>query len=458
MKNIKKYILFIFIGALSSCSDDFIEKAPISEGNAENFYKTADDFEAAIIATYSNLQSPHQYGSSDTRFGGSFYALMEVRADDASDGSATAGAGKDVLDIDTFQDNPLSGVIEGAWISIFKSIFDANAIITRIESTDLDNQLKSQYTAEARFLRGLSYFNAVRLWGKVPVVLSEITPQQAKELSRDDVAKVYAAIESDFDFAAQNLPASFAGKEGRATSGAAKTLLGKVYLTQQKWSEATKVLNEVKGTYSLLPNVQDVFAIDNELNDEIIFSVRFASAPEVGHLGFGTPTYTSLKALYGAGDTRSALLDPVGSGDPDATYPSKQHDASSAEKGRDFPVLRYSDVLLMLAEAQNETAYQSTGDAFDNLNLVRTRAGIAALTSTDLANQEDFRAAVWKERRLELALELHRWFDLLRTNQAVDALSNEGITVKSHQLLYPIPQNEVNVYNNESQFPQNSGY
>lgn len=458
MKNTIKYTLFLFIIALSSCSDEFIEKAPISEGNAENFYKTADDFEAAIIATYANLRSPNQYGSSDTRYGGAFYALMEVRADDASDGSATSGAGKDVFDIDTFVDNPLSGVIEDAWISIFKTIFDANAIITRIGGADLDSQVKAQYTAEARFLRGLCYFNAVRLWGKVPVVLTEITPQQAKTLSRDDVAAVYAAIEADFGFAAQNLPASVAGKEGRATSGAAKAFLGKVYLTQQKWGDATKVLIEVvqSKTYDLEPNVQDVFKLDNELDQEILFAIRFSTATDLGHFGFGTPTYTALSALYDAADARLALLAPVGSGDPDSTYPTKQHDPSSGEKGRDFPVLRYSDVLLMLAEAQNETAYQASGDAFKHLNAVRSRAGLAALTSTAVTNQDEFRTAVLKERRLELALESHRWFDLLRTNEAANALSGAGI--KAHQLLYPIPQNEINVYNDASKFPQNTGY
>ena len=460
MRRIRNFTILSVMLMVTSCSDDFIELAPISEGNAENFYQTNEDFEAAIIATYSNLQSPSQYGSNDTRFGGSFYALMEVRADDASDGDASSGAGRDIFDIDTFFDNPLSSVIEDAWLGIFKTIYDANAIISRLNDANIDTASKTQYESEARFLRALSYFNAVRLWGDVPVILEDISPQEAQALSRDNVAAVYAAIEADFEYAAQNLPSSFPGQEGRATSGAASAFLGKALLTQQKFGEAASVLQNVvqSRTYSLLPNVNDVFAIDNELNQEIIFSVRFATQVDVSHLGFGTPAYTQLLDLYDSSDNRLSLLEPIGSGDPDGTYPAKQYESSDGQLGRDFPVLRYSDVLLMLSEALNEQGYLADGEAFEILNQVRIRAGIEPYTSTDLTTQSDFREAVLEERRLELALELHRWFDLLRTNRAIEALGDAGIGVQEYQLLYPIPQNEINVYNNESQFQQNPGY
>lgn len=454
MKNIIKLSL-VFVLFFVSCSDSFIELAPISEGNADNFYKTPADFEAAIIGAYSNLASDNQYGSSDTRYGGGFYALMEVRADDASDGEASSGAGKDVFDIDTFEDNPLSDVIDGAWASIFKTIFDANAVISRIDNIEIDSNLKNQYLGEARFLRGLTYFNAVRLWGDLPVILNEITPQEAAGLSRNSVAEVYAAIVADFTFASQNLPASL---PGRATSGAAKALLGKVYLTQKDWSNAAATLQEVVGSYQLLINVEDVFDLDNENNEEIIFAVKFRGGSDgLGHLGFGTPVYPSLTAQYDLSDTRLPLLDPVGI-DPNSTYPVKQFEPGGSELDRDFPVLRYADVLLMLAEALNEEGYQATGNAFTYLNQIRSRAGVSAYTSAELTNQEEFRQAVLSERRLELPLELHRWFDLLRTDSAIQDLGDVGITVQQYQLLYPIPQNEINVYNNPSQFPQNPQY
>ncbi len=454
MKNIIKLSL-VFVLFFVSCSDSFIELAPISEGNADNFYKTPADFEAAIIGAYSNLASDDQYGSSDTRYGGGFYALMEVRADDASDGEASSGAGKDVFDIDTFEDNPLSDVIDGAWTSIFKTIFDANVVISRIDNIEIDSNLKNQYLGEAKFLRGLAYFNAVRLWGDLPVILNEITPQEAAGLSRNSVAEVYAAIIADFTFASQNLPASLLG---RATSGAAKALLGKVYLTQKDWSNAATILQEIVGSYQLLPNVEDVFDLDNENNEEIIFAVKFRGGSDgLGHLGFGTPVYPSLTAQYDVSDTRLPLLDPVGT-DPNSTYPVKQFEPGGSELDRDFPVLRYADVLLMLAEALNEEGYQATGNAFTYLNQIRSRAGVSTYTSAELTNQADFRQAVLNERQLELPLELHRWFDLLRTDNAIQALSNVGVTAQQYQLLYPIPQNEINVYNNPSQFPQNPQY
>ena len=453
MKNIIK-LGFVFTFLFVSCSDNFIELAPISEGNAENFYKTPADFEAAIIGTYSNLASANQYGSSDTRFGGSFYALMEVRADDASDGEASSGAGKDVFDIDTYEDNPLSGVIDGAWTSIFKTIFDANAVISRIDNIEIDASLKNQYLGEARFLRGLAYFNAVRLWGDLPVILTEITPQEAANLSRNSAAEVYNTIIADFMFASQNLPASLSG---RATSGAAKALLGKTYLTQKDWVNAATTLQELIGSYQLLPNVEDVFALDNENNDEIIFAVKFRGGSDgLGHLGFGTPVYTGLLTEYDVSDTRQPLLDILMN--DNGSYPRKQFEDTGSELDRDFPILRYADVLLMLSEALNEQGYQATGNAFNYLNQIRTRAGVSIYTSAELTNQAEFREAVLNERRLELPLELHRWFDLLRTDNAIQAMSNAGVTVQQYQLLYPIPQNEVNVYNNSSQFPQNPGY
>ncbi|UJH67823.1 RagB/SusD family nutrient uptake outer membrane protein [Allomuricauda sp. SCSIO 65647] len=457
MKSIRTYLMLTMMVLMVSCNEDFIELAPISQGNVENFFQTPEDFEAAIIGAYANLQSPDQYGSNDTRFGGSFYTMMEVRADDVANGDVS-GVGFQVLEVDTFVDNTLSGIIEGAWNSTFKSIFDANIIITRIENAEFDGDLKNQYIGEARFLRALAYFNAIRLWGDVPLILEEITPQEAAELTRNTVADIYIEIENDLEFAVQNLPATFSGQEGRATSNAARALLGKVYLTQQKWAEASTVLNAIvqSGDFTLLENVGDVFAIDNELNDEIIFSIRFSNLDDVGHQGFGQPDYSALLPFYDAADARLPLLDPVMNAN--GTYPAKQAEDGDPPLGRDFPLMRYADVVLMLAEALNEVGYEADATAFDLLNSIRSRAGINVLSSTDLPDQQSFRDAVYLERRLELPLELQRWFDLLRQNRAIEALAEVGVTAQTYQLLYPIPLNEINVYNDESQFPQNPGY
>lgn len=438
MKNLK-YLSLIILSILFACNDSFIELAPISEGNAENFYQTPQDFELAVVAIYDNLQSPSQYGSDDSRYGGGFYSLMEVRADDVSDGDASSGVGEEIYEIDNFQDNTLSSVIEGSWNSIFKTIFDANVVITRIENIEIDAASKNQYIAEAKFLRALSYFNAVRLWGELPVIETEITPQEAQALSRQPVSNVYALIEEDLQFASDNLPAALGG---RATSSAAKALLGKVYLTEEKWSDANNALQGVSG--QLLDNIDDVFDINNDLNDEFVFAVQFmAGSDGEDHGSFGTPEFsTLLLAEYEAGDARLSLI----------KFPETENN------GRNFAVIRYSDVLLMQAEALNEIDYVADGDALAKLNQVRKRAGATEYLPTDLTTQSEFRDAVMKERRLELAWEDSRWFDLLRTGNAITALGQEGITVKQYQLLYPVPQNEINVYNNPSQFPQNEGY
>lgn len=453
-----KQISLISTFLLVSCSDDFISLAPISEANSENFYKTQSDFNNAVLAIYHNLQSKDQYGSNDTRFGGGFYSLMEVRADDVIDGDASAGAGATVFEINQFVDNPLSDKISGAWGSIYKTIFDSNTVIGRIENISLNSTLKNQYIAEARFLRGLSYFNAVRLWGDIPLVTSEITPQEALTLKRNSVSDVYKLIEDDFIFASNNLPNSYSGQEGRATSGAAKAFLGKVYLTEKKWSDAVNTLQPILGSYQLLPNINDVFDITKELNREIIFSVRFKSGTYgEGHSGFGTPVYPVLLTKYTAGDTRLPLLTFMNNSN--GNYPSKQFEAGTTSQwGRDFPVLRYSDVLLMYSEALNEVGYQANGDAFTYLNAVRTRANVPTYSSSILTNQVEFRNAIQNERRLEFPCELHRWFDLLRTNTAIQSMNNIGVTIKPYQLLFPIPQTEINVYNNPTQFPQNPGY
>ena len=438
MKNLR-YLSLIILSILFACNDSFIELAPVSEGNAENFYQTPQDFELAVVAIYDNLQSPEQYGSNDSRYGGGFYSLMEVRADDVSDGDASAGVGKEIYEIDNFQDNTLSSVIEGSWNSVFKTIFDANAVITRIENIEIDAALKNQYVAEAKFLRALSYFNAVRLWGDLPVIKTEITPQEAQELSREPVSDVYALIEEDLQFAADNLPPDL---DGRATSSAAKALLGKVYLTEKKWSDANSILQGVSG--SLLNNIADVFNIDNDMNDEFVFVVQFLAGPDgEDHGSFGTPEFAaSLLAEYEANDARKSLI----------KFPETENN------GRNFAVIRYSDVLLMQAEALNEMAFVADGDALAKLNQVRQRAGATEYLPADLATQSEFRDAVMKERRLELVWEDSRWFDLLRTGNALTALGQEGITAKQYQLLFPVPQNEINVYNDPSLFPQNEDY
>ncbi len=207
----------------------------------------------------------------------------------------------------------------------------------------------------------------------------------------------------------------------------------------------------------------------NKNNAEIVFAVKFrkgvgGALPE-GHglwqgTNIGDNIEASLRAAYPAGDKRQPLTVQIPVPSNVNVVPRKWYDEVSAtnDAGNDFPVLRYADVLLLYAEALNEAGYQTTGDAFTNLNLVRTRAGVPVYTATQLATQAAFRDAVIADRRLELALENDRWFDLIRTGTATSALSATKIAVPATRLVYPIPQAEIDTYNNPATFPHNPGY
>jgi hypothetical protein len=446
---------------LSACGEDFLDRSPQSEVDVPNFYRTAADINSAVNAAYGALQKNEQYGSD-------FLVLMEYRSDNAVDNDPSANAGIR-YDIDRLREIPTNSVLSGAWGSLYNGIYRCNEILARIDDIAMEETLKNRYRGEARFIRALSYFNLVRLWGPVPLVRTPITTQESQRTQRDDVSQVYAAIEEDLLLAARDLPPSYPPAEaGRATSGAAKALLGKVYLTEKKHSEARAILKEVidAKTYSLLPNLADVFSVANKNNAEVVFAVKYRKGGVgEGHgLYFGTvaldPVDPSLKSAYAPADTvRRRLLDLVTlSGTQKVVRKYFDQLSGANDVGNDFIVLRYADVLLMYAEALNEEGYQGGGEAFTALNAVRTRAKLGPLTAAELPDQVGFRAAVLNERRLELALENHRWFDLLRTGTALPALQSVGIAVPDTRLLYPVPQSEIDIMDNPTGFPQNPGY
>jgi len=450
-KTIYRCIAFLLI--FTSCSSDFTELAPENYLNTKEFYKTPDDFNSAVIAAYAKLQT-HV----------SLYFELEYRSDNLNIGAPTAGT-QDRFDLNEFKETTANSIVQNAWTIFYNQIFRSNVIIDNISGADFD--LKNQYEAEARFLRALTYFNVVRFWGDAPLVLSQVSPEDALDIGRSPVSEVYGAIEADLMFAAANLPLS-TSDFGRATSGAAKALLGKVYLTEKKYPESISILNEIIGQYALLSDVTDVFDTDNKLNSEIIFSIRFDK--EISGEGHGlwlnvsdvstTNVSTKIIDAYDALDARKFLVDYQPNGSLFA--PGKfldEESSSTRDFGNDYILLRYADVVLMLAEAINEDAYATSGDAYTYLNNVRSRAGLTPnLTSTELPDQASFRNAVLNERFLEFPFEGQRWFDLARTNTAKDELAILGKTVGTHQLIFPIPQAEIEKVNNPDIFPQNPGY
>lgn len=455
MKKLKYIVTISLIISMSSCSNDFVELSPTDRLNAVDFYNTKDDFNTAVIGAYAKLQGQVNL----------YFELVEWRSDYLNLLSPTAGD-QDRYNIVKFQETPDNSILQSAWANYYNGIYRTNLVIENIGVASFDETLKKQYEAEARFIRALTYFNIVRIWGDAPIVLRTITVAESLKLGRSPVDKVYEVIEADLEYAVVNLPASQV--LGRATSGAAKALLGKVYLTEKKYPEAITILNQVVGQYTLLPSIASVFSVGNKANTEIIFSIRYNKeiAGEGHGLWFGindittTPFTTKLLNAYSLSDSRKAMIDYVSSGN--RLVPGKFFDTQNAittNFGNDYILLRYSDALLMLAEALNEQGYQSAGVAFGYLNDVRVRSNLTAYTAANLPDQASFRTAVLKERFLEFPLEGHRWFDLIRTNTAAAEISSViGVDIESYQLLYPVPQAEVEKINNPTIFYQNDGY
>lgn len=466
MKNI--IILICLVLTVFSC-EDRLDIAPDSKFTAANFYNTADDIEQVVTSAYAFLQSSGQYGES-------FHFLMEVPADNSKEVSLTIRGG-DYGQFETFNVNTANPILERAWTDCYKAIQSCNIVIARIDGIpDMDKNTKVIRKGEMQFLRALNYFNLVRLWGGVPLVLEEtVDPFEFFDVGKASVSEVYNQIISDLTNAAQNLPQNQI-QQGRASKGAANTLLGKVFLTLQRYAEAETALRQVVG-YTLQPTYASIFGKNFEFNDESIFEISFVAGLEnegsrltnlfgvasvVGAgeaLNQNAPTL-ELFDLYEANDQRRNVTIGV---DGDKTYPKKYIEPVAAPDDSDINVivLRYADVILMLAEALNEQQYVADGEAFTLLNQIRTRAGITALSSTDLPNQESFREAIALERRLELALENHRWFDLIRTGKAVEVMNNSSqetadFTVRDFHVLFPIPQSQVDA--NPDDITQNTGY
>lgn len=454
MKNIYIILLCVLFLFPTGCSEDFLELAPKDTLNGETFYTTENEFNEALAGVYAKLQGQV----------GFYFEMSEWRSDNLDLGAPTSGT-QDRFNVNKFVDTPSNGIIEAAWANFYNGILRSNLIIDRIVGAQFDEATKKRIEAEARFIRALTYFNIVRLWGDVPIILTEISAQEGLNIGRSSVNDAYVEIEKDLKFAIENMPSN--ADLGRATANAAKALLGKVFLTQGKYADSEVILRELVGVFSLLPDIADVFDPDNKANNEIIFSIRFnKNVAGEGHgywFSVGDLSTVSLTDkltnIFSTGDLRTSMITYQPTND-NSFVPAKFFDTKVDNRvGNDFILLRYADVLLMLAEVINQQGYSTTGDAYTYLNEVRNRAGLTPLTSTELPGQEMFHNAVLKERFLEFPLEGHRWFDLIRTNTAdQEIFSGIGINVPDTRLIYPIPNVEIEKINNDQLYYQNAGY
>ncbi|MDB5239989.1 MAG: RagB/SusD family nutrient uptake outer membrane protein, partial [Spirosoma sp.] len=463
---IRLVYLSLLAFCLSACND-FLSVVPETERTVANFYKTAADFNTAVVGTYATYKHAGLYGNGN----GSLIWLGEVSTDNTDYGYTRTPVSALGFEIDDLNYSLSNTYFRDAWLGHYQGIGRANAILDRIGAMTFDAALKAQYEGEARFLRAQFYFNLVRLFGDVQVVTTEINdPYGTATIARSPAAEVYTLIVSDLVAAEEKLPATITvANAGRASKWAAKSLLGKVYLTQKQYDKSAAKLKEVvdAGVHSLLPSYADVFAASTSFaaNKEVILAVQYkggqinqggnfyslwtpfgVTAPELGISGgpgdgINRPT-ADLIAAYETGDARKTAS--VATSYKDASgkvvnepYPVKfrQTGIIRGESDVDFPLLRYADVLLMYAEALNEQG--QTTAALPFLNQVRKRAGLA---ESKAAAQADLRLALEQERRVELAFESQRWFDLVRTGRFVPVMTAKGYAVKPYQVLYPIPQ------------------
>ncbi len=451
------------LATLASC-EQFFDLKPDYEVTIDRVYKTADDFNLAVLGCYAKLQTQT-----------SFYTeCCEYRSDNLYLNAPTTGT-QDRYDIDQFQDIASNGILESCWANFNNGVYRCNLVLDKIDDADFDSALKAQYKGEALFIRAWTYFNMYRAWGGVPTTTKVVTVSEALNIGRTDAEGMYALISGDLKRIIEDrmLPSSYpSGNAGRATIGAAKALLAKVNLTFGKAQEAATLLEGMIGTYSLLPAVADVFSVDNKMNAEIIWAIRYnKEQPGEGHGAWYSITNLTddnnqtavLKNLYDASDARKPLIEYVQVPGVKTCLMRKFYDtqdASTKQYGNDLILLRYADVLLMYAEALNEVNYNGSAGspALEALNAVRTRAGLMPLDISDVPDKNAFRNAVMLERQKEFPYEGHRWFDAVRMGGAKEAASAEGHQIQEWQYLFPIPNAEIERINNPSLLWQNPGY
>ena len=453
-----RYILFTTIVLLGSCSEDFTDLAPISQRNAGTFYQSAADMQVAVNAIYNILKADGCYDQS-------YWVLQELRSDNTFwDGT---GLAEEISVFDKFIDIATSNITEDSWNDSYEGIARANIVLSRIDDINMDAAVRDQLKGESLFLRSLYYYHLAVAFGNVPLVLSETkSVSEGESHTQVSAQEVLNQIATDLGEAESRLPQSYSGIDlGRATKGAAATLLGKVYLTLGDRANAESTLRRVQNFgYSLVANYTDLWGVDNEHNAESIFEVEFEGG--FGDQGnsftnqFNGTLATSVTSgqrniperdlieAFEPGDLRfAASIDSVT--ETNTGWPIK-YGRTNAFSEDDAPnnwiVFRYADVLLMLAEAIGESE-----EAYALINQVRQRAGLGPI---DANTAGTFTEKLLQERRVELAFENHRWADLLRFGEAERVMAAQGKPTNG-KLLFAIPQRELDLNSN---FVQNPGY
>jgi len=484
----KKHIIFFLLLSsviVSSCKK-FLAVDPAYTQDAENFFQTPEDYERALSGAYDLLQ-------------GSFLSFWigEIASDNAIAGGESVNDSQGLHQIDEMTHGGVNNELRNIMRWNYTGITRVNYIMENKDNIDFVG--KDRILAEARFLRAFYYFELVKFFGDVPLIIDKrIGIEEATSIPRSPKAEVYAQIEEDLLAATEFLPET-AAQKGRATKGAALSLLGKVYLYQNKFSEAATTFDQViaSGKYSLFADYDQLFSVANENNSETVFDIEYTGL-EGGSYGCliclegnAAPGFQGIRQyngpVYGDGNSYnlptqslydafsqidqrrdatildieafiatqpnpSSITYAIGAGGHTGYYNNKyikrqgefglpDNDLTSPVNYR---VIRYADVLLMAAEAHYQNG--NTSYAQQLVNQVRTRAGIPGISVSSIN-------VIYNERRFELSGEGHRFFDLVRTGQAATFI--DGFVVGKHEV-FPIPQVEIDL--SGSNWSQNPGY
>ena len=505
----KKILIILTAIFVTSCSESFLDITPSSSTAVDNFYQTETQFTEAVNGAYASLRTIYSLG----------YVYEEMRSDNTHftrNNNERMTSNTDREDVANFLVSSTNSIISDSWASCYSIIAGANTILDYIDKANLSDDFKNDIIGKAKFVRAFAYFELVQNFGRVPLQLHAVTNAADAFPAQAETNQVYDTIISDVKDAIDKLPTVSFPQDGSATKGAAKMLYAYVLLTkpEKDYVEAQKQLEDItKMKYDLLENYADVFNTSMKNSVEHIFSIQYmqgnygmqsdwlysfmprswdgnvltgttdANTSSTG--GWNVPT-DAMIASYEPGDKRLPVsvnyavgtIDPedgnmeidgvLQPGDPSISeysnalpFVNKYHHTHNTAFNTDdnWPVYRYADALLLLAECLVDQ--QKNDEALPYVNQVRARAGLDPLTSVDAD-------AVANERKHELAFENHRWYDLVRTGKALEVMTNYAAYIKSvdtgltsrtynitaQKLLFPIPYRELQI---NKKLTQNKG-
>ncbi|MGB4848564.1 MAG: RagB/SusD family nutrient uptake outer membrane protein [Saprospiraceae bacterium] len=483
--------LFIFI-FITGCSNEFLDRKPKGQLTFDTFFETQDHAIWATNAVYQNFRSWQMCAFP-------WIGLTDIISDDSDKGSSPNDA-LYVLELDDFTFNSTNTAFQQAWEGHYQTIFRANLAIINIPGIDMDEALKNRLVGECKFLRAYCYFRLVQWFGDLPLITRPLNSDEYYTQTRTPVTQIYDFIEHDLLDAIDALPEKSAYPSadlGRATKGAARGILAKLYMVKHDFAKGAEYCEAViqSGKYSLLPRYADNFLRVGEQGAESIFEIGAVSinapvarpgatpynmiqgvrgVPNLGW-GFNRPS-DNLVASYEAGDPRwEATVIYEGEVLPDgstivqhnsevlnARYNQKAwvpaHPGLQDNGPGNIRILRYADILLLAAEAYNEIG--NSAKALEYINMVRARArgnNHFILPNLTITDKNALREKIYAERRSELAMEEHRWFDLARWGRIADVMGPLVPNfVASKNILLPIPQSEIDL--SGGAIAQNPGY